>query len=1380
MLSVGAWAQTSLQKQIDDAPNGATITLSADENLTSTVTIAKNITLDLNGHNITGTGARALQVTNGNVTITGTGTITSTGIADNSSVIRVGDNTSTYAPSLTIDENVTVTSACSYGVTIFGTNTSETLVVNGTVETTTVMASAISGNGSAGFCETTITIGEKANISAANDVAIYHPQAGTLTVNGTVSGLGGIEIKAGSLTVGENAKISATGTASHNANGDGTSTRGYAIAIVENNKYKGVSNINVNSSATITGSISTLVDSNKDGFNPTFDGIAMVAEIGDTKYSTLADAISAATGGQTITLLGDVALTSQVEITDKEIILDLNGKEISYSGGALSSGILLVHNGAGLTINATNGGTVNSGNSAYAAIALTKKNDNASNPAKLTVNGGNIIGHYYAIVGNGSRHNTEISITGGSFVGNEGTAVYHPQDGVLNISGGTFTGKETAIELRAGKLNITDGTFKSTATAFAEQGNGSGTTIVGAALAVSQHTTNKDIIVNISGGTFEGGKAIYEKDYQDVNTDNINISITGGTFKGDVYSQNVDEFISGGTFSSPIPEGYCAEGFKPTDDGNGHYGVIEKNYVAKIGDVKYESLAEAITAAKNGETVTLLADAKANAMIEISGKGITLDLNGKTISPVDGTKISGGLIGVHNGAGLTIDDSSAEKTGKITSGDSGKVYAAVQVTVKGDAATEPAKLIVNNGNLEGYYYAISGNGTRHNTEITINDGTFKGLANSPSTDDMGLAIFHPQDGKLTIKGGEFEGPAAGVEIRAGELNISGGTFTATATEFSCNANGNGTTTVGAALAIAQHTTKKDISVTISGGTFTGVKAINESNPQANDPTPQVTMAVTGGEFNGEVTTVDVNNFVSGGTFKNPVPEEYCAKGYIPEDNGDDTYGVKSGSYVAQIDDTKYESLSAAINAATAGQTVKLIADINETVENANANSVTINLNGKNWTSGSYTLKNDGGTITIEGEGTVKSTGSEGIAVWARTGSIIINSGNYENCSNEESTVYVGTTDANLAGKQPTITINGGSFKNTAEGVYKWNTNLLPLTLNIINNIANADSYQAIVVKGGEFYGNNPSIGDDSQLNKINNNSNFVSSELHAEMKEGVDGVFVIEEGGYVAQVGYIKYLTLDEAADASSTETITLLADATIETIDVVTGKTIDKNEHEITVNTFEVIDYEACNIPFDFKANTATYTRNVANNVWGTVCVPFTLKSCDSYTLYKVDGISNDVLEVSEVTDAVVPGTPVIFKAASAAESLTFSTEQANVKLDAPVASNGLIGTYSELTITEGLPSIYFINGDKFHQAQVSLTVPAYRAYIKNTTSGAKPRVLSLFVNEPDVTAIESVSSAATATAIYDASGRKLSTPQKGLNIVKLADGKTVKLLIK
>ena len=60
----------------DAVAQDAIITLADDVTLDSLLTIAKNVDINLNGHNITRTDGTALYVTGGDVTITGNGTIT--------------------------------------------------------------------------------------------------------------------------------------------------------------------------------------------------------------------------------------------------------------------------------------------------------------------------------------------------------------------------------------------------------------------------------------------------------------------------------------------------------------------------------------------------------------------------------------------------------------------------------------------------------------------------------------------------------------------------------------------------------------------------------------------------------------------------------------------------------------------------------------------------------------------------------------------------------------------------------------------------------------------------------------------------------------------------------------------------------------------------------------------------------------------------------------------------------------------------------------------------------------------------------------------------------------------------------------------------------
>ena len=130
-------------------------------------------------------------------------------------------------------------------------------------------------------------------------------------------------------------------------------------------------------------------------------------------------------------------------------------------------------------------------------------------------------------------------------------------------------------------------------------------------------------------------------------------------------------------------------------------------YVAQIGDVKYDTLGEAVAAAKDGETVTLLADVIQNTMLTIN-KNITLDLDGKKI---------------YNTEDIWSD---TNKTYELIS-----VEAEVTITGNGSIeakANDCYTINVKNGNL------------------TIENGRFVG----------NVSVVQVEKGTLTINGGEFK------------------------------------------------------------------------------------------------------------------------------------------------------------------------------------------------------------------------------------------------------------------------------------------------------------------------------------------------------------------------------------------------------------------------------------------------------------------------------------------------------------------------------------------------------------------------------------------------------------------------------------------------
>lgn len=207
-----------------------------------------------------------------------------------------------------------------------------------------------------------------------------------------------------------------------------------------------------------------------------------------------------------------------------------------------------------------------------------------------------------------------------------------------------------------------------------------------------------------------------------------------------------------------------------------------------------------------------------------------------------------------------------------------------------------------------------------------------------------------------------------------------------------------------------------------------------------------------------------------------------------------------------------------------------------------------------------------------------------------------------------------------------------------------------------------------------------------------------------------------------------------------------------------------------------------------DFTIGKATYTRTtgMGSAHYGTLCLPFSINGeVSGVKFYQAVKVEDDVLTIDEIepsaTQPIDAGAPLIFWRASTSDPLTITSEQATVTHSAtPEAANNLVGTYTATTITDGLSDIYFLSGDRFHQADQSVTIPAYRAYIHFSSSPAPHRGSSIGIAVADSeAALETLQQDAPADAVYDLQGR----PQQGLvpgyNCLKMRDGRTIKVFL-
>lgn len=292
-----------------------------------------------------------------------------------------------------------------------------------------------------------------------------------------------------------------------------------------------------------------------------------VAQIGDRKYTSLDTAIAAANAGETVKLLADV--TEDVVITaNKNITLDLGGKKLNGGTGNTKATI-------------TNYGTITITDSSAEKTGTIKRDDNGTegetsfyvirNFGTMTIEQANIINN-----SGYKKTNPSGSMVGSSLICNGDDDAY---SAVLNIKGGTIR-QDNFIAIKNGSsatLNVTGGKITSKHSAVQNWCNAN---ITGGELNGQLWTDSWDS--NSTGNTVMGGDAKFTGEIVIDITGSIvpKFKITGGTL--DVTNWGITTAaanagakpaVSGGTFSSAVPEEYCAEGFIPTKNADGTYGV---------------------------------------------------------------------------------------------------------------------------------------------------------------------------------------------------------------------------------------------------------------------------------------------------------------------------------------------------------------------------------------------------------------------------------------------------------------------------------------------------------------------------------------------------------------------------------------------------------------------------------------------------------------------------------------------------------------------------------------------------------------------------------------------------------------------------------------
>ncbi len=931
--------------------SGGTVTVSGGKVLATTGTAINNgstgeVTISGGEVSATSSGRAINNNSNGKVTISGGEVSATTGYAihNNAGGTITVENGTVSAQSTTIYNNAagtaaviggTVTSAGQYGYAIYNGSTGEVNVSGGMVSATGTMGIAIN-NGSTG--EVTVSGGK---VEVTSGRVINNVSTGKITISGTA------EVTSGNPSVSNGAiYLYAVPTpAAHvleitGGTVENTTTNGYAVYFNTNNT--GVNTANLDSYYNHTGGTVGKV-------YPA--SAATVVEItrdnNTTKYTSLDAAITAANDGDTLKILDNINLGngSGVTINGKSITLDLNGQTITYSG----------------TYSITEGAESNG-----SAITL-------ANSASLIV------------TDSSNEKNGKLEATGSS-----GTAIYNESSGKIIIESGTVSALGVAIHNKNnGAITITGGKLEATGSSgVAINNNSTGKiTISGNAVVTSVAGAGRGTIYLDRVPTDSGSPVIlYIQDTAQVtNTAANGYAVYFQTNGTGVTSANLNDYYShtGGIVGKVYPEPFIVE---ITGDNN---------------TTQYTSLSDAIgAAAQTGDTLKIIANINLGETgVKISGKTLTLDLNGNTIT-YSGTGEKSAITLLNDtGTELTVMDSSTGKHGKLqATGDSGRaiLISSANATVKVEGGTVSA----TTGN------AIFNNNTG---TVIVSGGTVS------ATGTFGYAINNNSGGTINVSGGTVSAMTGRAIYNAltGTVTVSGGEVSATTGYAIYNGDQGGTVTISGGTVSATGASGKAIyNYGIGKITINGNAKVTSANTISDSGTIHLNAVPTG---SGDLVVLDIQ----GGTVENTATPTAGYAVYFKTDGTGVTYDNLS-SYYTQGTNATVGSIHPALAAIP---TVEKLVGIGYTTYSVYANGAALIINGTSKTS--TTVYVDVDRDGVIDEGVDKSLKSLNIANAPEDNADLTNCIIY---GGSKGTSFTGNTKITMLGGEVYI-IYGGGFDN---------------------------------------------------------------------------------------------------------------------------------------------------------------------------------------------------------------------------------------------------------------------------------------------------------------------------------------------------------------
>ena len=229
----------------------------------------------------------------------------------------------------------------------------------------------------------------------------------------------------------------------------------------------------------------------------------------------------------------------------------------------------------------------------------------------------------------------------------------------------------------------------------------------------------------------------------------------------------------------------------------------------------------------------------------------------------------------------------------------------------------------------------------------------------------------------------------------------------------------------------------------------------------------------------------------------------------------------------------------------------------------------------------------------------------------------------------------------------------------------------------------------------------------------------------------------------------------------------------------------------DLAIASLTLDDAKGYECEAEYTANAVSYGRTMTNQ-WGTLCLPFEIKS-DQYAtckFYELKEVKETEIVLTEVTGNIPAGTPVLVRRTTESTDISLNATDAAVTT-APAAGStadglSLVGRF---TASEALSAdSYIISNNKFWRVSdltskedvTDVKVGAFRAYLQADVI-QNARMMSLSIGGDDTTGIvETLNDLTDGDAeYYDLGGKRQTDLQRGVNIVK-RNGKTMKVIIK